>query len=139
MYKYGEATARACGGTKPVPRERKMKAINQHAGFPRAATLSSDLLAVGLLVAGLALPTPSYGHQRLVTGPLAMQPASPGGGEARLAFDENAQDLARLRFLLKRVEDEHDRRVAERLHSSSRDLSVYFDTAPRPTSKRENN
>ncbi len=112
-----------------------MKVIKQQAGFPRAATLCADLLAVGLLVAGLlALPTPSYGHQRLVTGPLAMQPALPRGDEARLAFDENAQDLARLRFLLERVEEEHDRRVAERLNSSSRDLSIYFDTAPRPTS-----
>ena len=112
-----------------------MKAIKLHAGFPRAATPGADLLAVGLLVAGLlALPTPSYGHQRLVTGPLAMKPAP----SARAPFEQNARDLARLRFLLQRVEQEHDERAARRLYSRTDDLSIYFDTAPRPTSEGEN-
>lgn len=110
-----------------------MKVIKQHSGFPRAATPGADLLAVGLLVAGLALPTPSYGHQRLVTGPLAMKPAP----SARAPFDQNARDLARLRFLLQRVEHEHDERTARRLHSRTDDLFIYFDTAPRPNSEGE--
>ncbi|MBC8292747.1 MAG: hypothetical protein H8E45_06220 [Proteobacteria bacterium] len=112
-----------------------MKAVKQPAGFPRAASPGADLLAVGLLLAGLlALPTQSYGHQRLVTGPLAMKPAP----SARAPFEPNARDLARLRFLLLRLEQEHDQRTARRLYSRTDDLSIYFDTAPRPTSEGEN-